>query len=144
MPVTPVMMTRIRELYTDYVMNPFIDRTFARDLATTWIAAWNSGDLERVFALYSDDFEMRSPLIIERGFSPTGILRGKPAIRPYWSAGIASANPPLHFELLDAYAGVNTVVVHYRSVGRKIVVEVLELDDQRRIVRGSACHGDVA
>lgn len=125
-------------------MSPVIERTFARELATRWIAAWNSGDLEQVFALYHDDFEMRSPLIAERGFSPSGILRGKPAIRPYWSAGITTASPPLHFELLDAYAGIQTVVVHYRSVGRKVVIEVLELDPEHKIIRGSACHGDAA
>jgi ketosteroid isomerase-like protein len=125
-------------------MSTVIDRAFARELATKWIAAWNSGDLEQVYALYADDFEMRSPLIAERGFSESGVLRGKAAIRPYWGAGIANAKPPLRFELLDAYAGVNTVSIHYRSVGRKMVIEVLELDEQRRIVRGSACHGDDA
>jgi ketosteroid isomerase-like protein len=125
-------------------MSAIIDRPFARDLATRWIAAWNSGDLEQVFALYTDDFEMRSPLIVERGFSESGALKGKAAIRPYWGAGIANAKPPLCFELCDAYAGVDSVVIHYRSVGRKVVVEVLELDDQRQIVRGSACHGDAA
>ncbi len=117
-----------------------IDHAAARDFGETWVAAWNSHDLERVFSLYTDDFEMRSPLIVERGFSPTGVLRGKPAIRPYWSAGIANAQPPLQFELLDAYGGIDTVVVHYRSVGRKIVIEILELDDRRRVVRGCACH----
>ncbi len=122
-------------------MTPVIDHSFARELATRWVAAWNSGDLERVFALYRDDFEMRSPLITERGFSPDGVLRGKPAVRPYWSAGLATATPPVRFELIDAYGGVNTVAVHYRSIGRKYVVEVLELDAERRIVRGSACHG---
>jgi ketosteroid isomerase-like protein len=121
-----------------------VDSQFARELATKWVAAWNSGDLDRVYALYADDFEMRSPLIVERGFSPSGALRGKEAIRPYWGAGIATANPPLRFELLGVYAGVNTVVVHYRSVGRKIVAEVLELDDAGVIIRGSACHGDNA
>jgi len=118
-----------------------IDREFARRLAADWIAAWNSGDLERVFALYDDDFEMRSPLIAERGFSPTGALRGKAAIRPYWGAGIATAKPPLRFELIDAYGGVDTVAIHYRSVGRKEVVEILELDAHGRVIRGSACHG---
>ena len=44
-----------------------IDRASARALAERWVAAWNSGDLEQVFALYHDDFEMRSPLIVERG-----------------------------------------------------------------------------
>ena len=122
-------------------MSPVLDAAFARHFATQWIAAWNSGDLERVFALYADDFEMRSPLIAERGFSPGGVLRGKAAIRPYWGAGLANAKPPLAFELLDAYAGVGTVAIHYRSVGRRYVVEVIELDAERRVVRGSACHG---
>jgi ketosteroid isomerase-like protein len=118
-----------------------IDRGSARALAERWVAAWNSGDLEQVLALYHDDFEMRSPLIVERGFAPTGVLRGKAAIRPYWNAGIASARPPLRFELIDAYGGVDTVAIHYRSVGRKVVVEILELDDHRRVIRGCACHG---
>jgi len=122
-------------------MPPMIDRAFARAFAAEWVAAWNSGDLERVFSHYTDDFEMRSPLIAQRGFSPTGVLRGKDAIRPYWGAGIADANPPLKFELIDAYGGINTIAIHFRSVSRKHVVEVLELDDDRRIIRGSACHG---
>jgi hypothetical protein len=84
---------------------------------------------------------MRSPLIAERGFSTTGVLRGKDAIRPYWGGGIAAATPPLKFELIDAYAGVGTIAIHYRSVGRKYVVEVIELDEQGRAIRGSACHG---
>lgn len=120
---------------------PVIDRDTARALAARWVAAWNSHELERVFALYADDFEMRSPLIAERGFSPTGVLRGKAAIRPYWGAGIASARPPLQFELIDAYGGVDTIAIHYRSVGRKVVIEILELDAHGRVIRGSACHG---
>lgn len=122
-------------------MSAIIDRAFASEFATEWVAAWNSGDLERIFAHYVDDFEMRSPLIAERGFSPTGVLRGKAAIRPYWGGGLASAEPPIAFELLDAYAGVSTVAIHYRSVGRKIVIEVIEFDAQRRAIRGSACYG---
>jgi ketosteroid isomerase-like protein len=122
-------------------MNPVLDRAFARELAERWIAAWNSHDLERVLALYADDFEMRSPLIAERGFSRDGVLRGKEAVRPYWGAGIAAARPPIRFELVDAYAGVRTVAIHYRSLGRKVVVEVLELGDDGLVIRGCACHG---
>ena len=125
-------------------MATIIDRAFARAFANDWIAAWNSGDLERVFSLYADDFEMRSPLIIERGFSPAGVLRGKAAVRPYWGAGIATAKPPLRFELIDAYGGVGTVAIHYRSVGRRVVVEVLELGGDGLVRRGCACHGDAS
>lgn len=122
---------------------PVIDLPWARELAAEWVAAWNSHDLERILSHYTEDFEMRSPLIAERGFSPTGVLRGKPAIRPYWAAGLA-ASPPIRFELLDVYAGADTVVIHYRSVGRRLVTEVLDLDADRRIVRGSACYGPPA
>jgi ketosteroid isomerase-like protein len=122
-------------------MSPIIDSAFARQFADEWIAAWNSGDLERIFSHYADDFEMRSPLIVERGFSPTGALRGKDAIRLYWSAGIAHAKPPLRFELVDVYLGVNSVALHYCSVGRSNVVEVIEFDEHRRAIRGSACRG---
>lgn len=122
---------------------PAIDLAFATELADEWIAAWNSGEIERILSHYVDDFEMRSPLIAERGFSPTGSLRGKAAIRPYWTAGLA-ATPPIRFELVGAYGGVDTVVILYRSVGRKMVTEVLELDGERRIVRGSACYGGPA
>ena len=120
-----------------------IDPEWARQLAAEWVAAWNSHDLDRILSHYIDDFEMRSPLIAERGFSPTGTLRGKTAIRPYWTAGLA-ATPPLHFELLDVYTGADTLVIHYRSVGRRLVTEVLELDADRRIIRGSACYGPPA
>jgi SnoaL-like domain len=122
---------------------PVIDAAFANELAAEWVAAWNSGDLERIFSHYVEDFEMRSPLIVVRGFSPSGALKGKAAIRPYWTAGLA-ATPPIRFELLGTFAGVNTVVIHYRSVGRKLVTEILELDDERRIIRGSACYGPPA
>ena len=122
---------------------PVIDLEWARTLATEWVAAWNSHDLDRILSHYTDDFEMRSPLIAERGFSASGALRGKAAIRPYWTAGLA-ATPPIRFELLDVYAGADTVVIHYRSVGRRLVTEVLELDAERRIIRGSACYGPPA
>lgn len=118
-----------------------LDRAAALALAERWIAAWNSHELERVFELYDDNFEMRSPLIAERGFSPTGALTGKQAIRPYWGAGISTAKPPLQFELIDAYGGVDTVAIHYRSVTRHVVVEILELDARGKIIRGCATHG---
>ncbi len=118
-----------------------IDAAFAHQFATEWIAAWNAGDLERVFRLYRDDFEMRSPLIAERGFAASGVLRGKDAIRPYWGAGIRTAVPPLRFELVDVYPGVATIALHYRSVGRRYVIEVIELDADGLAVRGCACHG---
>ena len=66
-----------------------IDRAFAEAFAEEWIAAWNAWDLERIFSHYADDFEMSSPLIVERMGEPSGRLVGKDAIRPYWGAATA-------------------------------------------------------
>lgn len=116
------------------------DRAAARRFAEDWIAAWNGGDLEQILSHYVEGFEMRSPLIALRGFAADGVLRGKDAIRPYWRAGL-SVTPPLRFELLDVYAGVGTIVIHYRSVGRRLVTEILEIDEAGHALRGNACYG---
>jgi ketosteroid isomerase-like protein len=118
-----------------------IDLAWAKAFAEEWIAAWNSHDLERIFSHYTDDFEMSSPLIVERNFSPTGKLVGKEAIRPYWGGGITSAQPPLCFELIDVFAGVDSMTIYYRSVGRRFVLEVLYFDENKRVVRSMAQYG---
>ncbi|HTC54275.1 MAG TPA: nuclear transport factor 2 family protein [Steroidobacteraceae bacterium] len=120
-----------------------ITATWAQQFAAEWIAAWNSHDLERILAHYRDDFEMRSPLIIERMGVPSGILKGKAAIRPYWQRGLA-AQPPLHFELQDVLVGVDTVAIYYRSVTRnRMVAEILQFDDQRRVIGGAGLYASV-
>ena len=35
-----------------------IEQAFAEQFATEWIEAWNSHDLQRNLAHYTDDFEM--------------------------------------------------------------------------------------
>jgi len=116
-----------------------MDRTFAQQFAADWIAAWNAADIERIFRHYADDFEFSSPYISERGFSPDGKLKGKDAIRPYWTAGLG-ANPPLFFELLGIFAGADTISIHYRSRGRKIACETFVFDAHGRVVRSMATH----
>jgi ketosteroid isomerase-like protein len=113
------------------------------EFAREWIAAWNSHDLERILAYYTDDFEMSSPLIVERMKEPGGTLRGKAAIRHYWSKGLAQ-EPPLRFELLGVYAGVDRIAVLYRSVGRGLVVEVLTFNAAGKVTHGAALHGEPA
>ena len=52
----------------------------AADLAALgreWISAWNSHDLERILALYTEDAEMTSDRIQALGLEPSGTLRGK-------------------------------------------------------------------
>jgi len=120
-----------------------MDITWARTFAEEWIAAWNSHDLERIFAHYSDDFEMSSPLIVERMNEPNGVLKGKERVRPYWQLGL-SATPPVRFELVDVFAGVDSITIYYRSVARKMAAEVLIFNDRHEVVKGISHYGQPA
>jgi ketosteroid isomerase-like protein len=118
-----------------------IDRKWAEHFAEEWVAAWNAHDLERIFSHYADDFEMCSPLIVERMGVAEGRLKGKAAIRPYWQAGLA-AKPPLKFELRQMMVGVGAIAIVYRNVTRGVdVVERIEFNDQGLGVRAEALYG---
>lgn len=121
-----------------------IDAKWARDLAQEWIAAWNAHDIERILAHYSDDFEMRSPVIIERMGIASGVLKGKEAARAYWESGLAAA-PSLRFELLDVTVGVDAIALYYWNASRgRNVIEVLTVNAQGRIVSGAALYAITA
>jgi ketosteroid isomerase-like protein len=115
-------------------------RESALAFARAWIDAWNSHDLDRILAHYSEDFEMRSPLIQERMNEPTGVLKGKDRVRPYWAMGI-QAQPPIRFELQSVYLGASSIAINYFSVGRGMRTEVVIFDETGKVVSGNALHG---
>jgi ketosteroid isomerase-like protein len=111
-----------------------IDEVWARQHAEAWIAAWNAHDLDAIVAPYAEDVEFRSPFVVKRLGDPQGRLRGKDAVRDYFSKGLA-ALPDLRFELRSALVGVDSVAIHYDSVhdGRD-AIEVHAFDGEGRIV----------
>ena len=118
-----------------------IDREWAEAFAREWVAAWNAHDLDRIFSHYADDFEMRSPLIVQRMGVSDGKLKGKQAIRPYWQAGL-DARPPLKFELRQVMVGVGAIAIPYQSVTRGAdVVERIEFNAQGLGIRAEALYG---
>ena len=117
-----------------------IDRQFAERFAEEWIEPWNSHDLDRILAHYSDDFEFSSPRIVELMGEPTGTLAGKGAIRPYWAKALART-PKLKFELHTVLIGINSLVLYYRGSTGRSAAEVFEFDE-RGVVRKSAAHYD--
>ena len=114
-----------------------IDIEFANTFAQEWIEAWNSHDLERILSHYTDDFEMASPLIVQRMKEPSGRLKGKAAVRPYWAQGLA-ADPPLRFELLQVLTGVDSIVLYYRNARGQYCAETLIFNLGEKVVRGCA------
>ena len=108
-------------------------------LGREWIAAWNSHDLERVLALYTDDAEMTSDKIQALGFEASGTLRGKDRLRAYWGKALAML-PNLRFDLIDTYVSPDSVVVFYQNEREPQICEYLRLDATGKIRQGSANH----
>ena len=129
----PAMTTNAAEPHT--FAQP-ITQTFADDFAREWVDAWNSHDIERILSHYSDDFEMASPLIAQRGFSATGSLQGKEAVRAYWTPAVGPGST-LQFELIQALVSVDSIAIHYRS-GSRLCVEVVRFNAQGRVTAGAA------
>jgi hypothetical protein len=95
--------------------------------AENWAAAWNRRDVDAVLAHFHDDVVFTSPVAARVVPDSGGVVSGKAALREYWCAAV-QAVPDLHFEVIGAYAGVSTLVIHYRNQKGGLVNEVLEFD----------------
>ena len=115
------------------------DPAFCAALGKQWIDAWNSHDLERILALYSDDAEMTSDKIPLLGFDPTGTVHGKDRLRAYWRKGL-DLLPDLHFTLIDVYVSPDSLVVFYQNERGAKICEYLRLNADGKIRQGSANH----
>ena len=108
-------------------------------LGRIWVEAWNARDLERVLSLYDDAAVMTSDRIPALGFGADGTVRGKDALRAYWSKALGLI-PNLHFSLIDVYVSPDSLVVFYENERGKRICEYLRVNDAGLIVQGSANH----
>ena len=110
------------------------DQERAQRFAERWYEAWNSHDLDAVLDHYADDVEMVSPLVSTlTGRNGDGIV-GKDALRAYFAAGLEKY-PELHFEPIELFVGVGSLVLNYRGAGGNLAAEVVFLDDQDKVTR---------
>ncbi len=103
-----------------------VDQTEARAFAEQWVADWNAHDVGALLAHFTDDVVFTSPVAI-RMLGGDGVIRGKEALRTYWSEGIRLI-PDLHFEVLAVYVGISTLVINYRNQAGGVVNEVLTFE----------------
>jgi ketosteroid isomerase-like protein len=109
---------------------------FARKFSEEWIASWNSHDLKRILSHYAEHIEMSSPMIVQLMGAPTGMLKGKAAIRAYWAKALARL-PDLHFDLTEVLVGVSSLVIQYRGP-RGPSAEVFWFDAENKVCRAPA------
>ena len=116
-----------------------LDFEQARQIAQSWISAWNARDLEAVLSHYSDDIEICSPLVVSRLGRQDGILRGKDALRAYFARGMENA--ALRFELSGLRLGVEAMVVLYRRENGVEAADTMVMNENGQVVRMWACYG---
>ena len=119
-----------------------MDKDQARTFVDQWVANWNARDLESVLSHFSDDVFFTSPLAAQLVPDSAGVIRGKAALRAYWTEGL-NRSPDLHFDLVGSYVGVDTVVINYRNQRGHLINEVLMFDGPL-VSRGSVAHLDPA
>ncbi|MBV7531662.1 nuclear transport factor 2 family protein [Chitinophaga sp. sic0106] len=94
-----------------------------------WVAAWNSHDIEEILSHYAEDITFYSPVVQRINNEPSGRLSGKVALREYFLRGLA-AYPDLHFELYHILEGVDSVVLHYKSINNSLSAELMVLNEE--------------
>jgi hypothetical protein len=101
-----------------------MDHADAAAFADDWVQAWNAHDLEKVLSHFAEDVVFTSPVAAEVLNDSDGVIRGKAALRTYWTEGLQRI-PNLHFKVVAVYIGVNTLVINYRNQRGRLVNEVL-------------------
>jgi len=92
--------------------------------AEQWVRAWNAHDIEAVLDHFRDDVLFTSPVAARVVPESGGVVRGKAALRDYWTVALAK-QPDLRFELVGVYRGESTLVINYRNHRGQLVNEVL-------------------
>jgi len=92
--------------------------------AAQWLDAWNRQDVEAVLRHYAEDVVFTSPLASRFVPSSGGVVRGKDALRQYWTVALQN-NPELRFRLTGVYAGIDTIVLNYRNQHGRSLCEVM-------------------
>jgi hypothetical protein len=105
--------------------------------AEGWAAAWNAHDLDLILTHYSADFEMTTPFIVKVMGDPSGTLKGKEQVGAYWRRALDRL-PDLHFQVLDVFAGIGSLVIYYRAVLGLLACEVFFFDGQGKVCKAAA------
>lgn len=115
----------------------------AQRFAAEWAAAWNRRDIEAVLTHFDENLVFASPTA--KAVTGTGIVRGKSALRAYWTAALARLNY-LHFTvervLWDA-AAQELAIIYLSETGerKRRVSENHIFGPDGLVVRADVFHG---
>ena len=109
-----------------------MDAQQTEGFAKGWIQAWNQRDLEAVLSHYTEDIEFQSPLVVQAPRRDFRDRLGKTESAGVFPKGVGGLSRDIELELLGAYQGVNSLLIHFQAKGRK-AVEVMELNQEGKV-----------
>jgi ketosteroid isomerase-like protein len=117
-----------------------MDKEQAQRLAEEWYGAWNARDLQRILSHYSDDVVFVSPFAVEIAGRADGRLEGTDALRAYFGAALERF-PDLKFEPIALMVGLDSLVLHYRSVQDLLAAELMRVGNDGLVTEVIAHYG---
>ncbi|HMK89964.1 MAG TPA: nuclear transport factor 2 family protein [Methylocystis sp.] len=96
--------------------------------ARRWAADWNARDIEAVLAHFHDDVVFTSPVAARLAPASGGVVRGKSALRSYWTAALRK-NTDLRFEIISVFTGVDCLLILFRTQKGEDRIEILRFRD---------------
>ena len=106
----------------------------ANEFAQDWLNAWNSHDLDEIMRHYGTDVVLVSPVAAKLLNDPSGMVKGKDALRAYFRRGL-EAYPNLRFQLVDVLWGLSSVVLYYVNQKGTKTGEFMEIDADSKVTR---------
>ena len=113
----------------------------ADEFANHWVKAWNSHDLDEIMLHYSADIVLVSPVAAKILNDPSGVVKGKEALRAYFRRGL-EAYPNLKFEVVDVLRGISSIVLYYVNQKGTKTGEFMEVDADAKVTRVVANYND--
>ena len=106
----------------------------ANEFAQDWLNAWNSHDLDEIMRHYGTDVVLVSPVAAKLLNDPSGMVKGKDALRAYFRRGL-EAYPNLRFQLVDVLWGLSSIVLYYVNQKGTKTGEFMEIDADSKVTR---------
>ncbi|HLY62961.1 MAG TPA: nuclear transport factor 2 family protein [Terriglobia bacterium] len=109
----------------------------AEKFARQWIESWNSHDLDSILSHYDTEVVLVSPAAAKILDDPSGMVKGKAALRAYFARGL-ELYPNLRFELLDVMHGLSSIVICYKNQRGTRTAEFMEIGANGKVARVAA------
>lgn len=110
--------------------------------ARSWLDAFNARDVDAIMAHYAENVEHSSPTVERLLGEPSGVVRGKSALRAYFVKALDAAGPGLHYEPTRVYRGAHGVTILYNRSGGKLVAETFQFDASGLVTRAFVAHSE--